>query len=65
MTEKAVDYYTKVEEHLLAGICGDDAMKWSTAFVQIHEKSGSSIDVDLMLGWFANCIEAATASRSS
>ena len=65
MAENEVDY-TKIEEHLLAGVCGDDAMKWSIAFVQIHEKNGSGpIDADLMLGWFANCIEAATVARTA
>lgn len=49
--------YTAIPEHLMAGTCGKDAMKWATAFIQYMKKHDFKVDEDLMLGWFANSME--------
>jgi hypothetical protein len=54
--------YTAMPDHKLIDELGTDAMKWATAFCQIKRKQGwtsEEIDEGLMVGWFANAIEAA------
>jgi hypothetical protein len=48
----------------LTSACGDDALKWATAFVQHYRKGfAGGIDEGLMVGWSANAIEASAAVR--
>ncbi len=37
---------------------GTDASKWAEAFQQLIVDPGKEIDEGLMIGWFANAIEA-------
>lgn len=48
--------YTEIESHTIGGVCGRDAMKWATAFVQYMKKHEFEIDEGLMVGWFANAM---------
>ncbi len=57
-----VDYTTMGDQQLI-GICGDDAMKWATAFCQTAKKHGNDLYPGWLVGWFANAIETADSVR--
>ena len=63
MTEQ-IDY-TAVEDHLMAGMLGNDCGAWATAFCQ-HAKKLHGIDLDegWLAGWFANAMEMAASRRA-
>jgi len=57
--------YTKMSASDLLNSMGVDATKWAEAFMQLHISGGKekreNIDFGIMLGWFANAIEAGKA----
>jgi len=59
--------YTKMSAPDLLNAMGVDASKWAEAFMQLHisgsEEKRDNIDFGLMLGWFANAIEAGKAYK--
>jgi len=52
--EDAEPNYTAMKPVEMVQALGDDAHKWATAFRQCHP---SAMNHDLMVTWFANCIE--------
>lgn len=58
----AVDYAAMNGPELL-NACGDSGFEWAKAFQQRIVDKGIHIDIDLMLGWFANAIEHSSDVR--
>lgn len=54
--KKGVRYADMTDGQMLAA-CGDNAWNWAHAFQQLVVERGHRIDVDVMIGWFANAIE--------
>ena len=53
--------YTKFEGAELNEYCGDNAMRWAQAFLQVCP---DPTDEDAVFGWFANAIETAHDKRT-
>ena len=49
------DEWKKIPEYRLPSTCGTDAQKWAEAFCAIAPLD--IVNEDLMVGWFAACIE--------
>lgn len=48
--------YTKLNDGAKLSAMGRDAAKWADAFCQLNPSA--SVDEGLMIGWFANALEA-------
>lgn len=55
--------YAEMDGPQLLEACGNSAMNWATAFQEIVIEGNVPIDVDLMIGWFANAIERSNDKR--
>ncbi len=53
---QAMTDYTTMEPGEMYHALGADAMKWAEAFCQYHPEA--QVEVDQMLGWFANAMMA-------
>jgi hypothetical protein len=53
--------YTKFEGAELNEHCGDNAMRWAQAFIQL---CSDPTDKEAVFGWFANAIETSHDKRT-
>jgi len=58
--------YTKMQPGEMLESVGDDAAKWTDAFMQTVAKEGTDkiVEWDCMVAWFANASEHSTAVRA-